>query len=53
MVEATPFWGFLAVLVLLTLSVLSVPIAASMGIVGVLMFILFGDYIHKLTSLVT
>ena len=55
MVEATPFWGFLAVLVLLTLSVLSVPIAASMGIVGVLMFILFyGDiaslYLAGLTA---
>ena len=55
MVEATPLWGFLAVLVLLTLTVLSVPIAASMGIVGVLMFILFyGDiasiYLAGLTA---
>ena len=55
MVEASPFWGFLAVLVLLTLSVLSVPIAASMGIVGLLMFILFyGDiasiYLAGLTA---
>ena len=55
MVEATPFWGLLAVLVLLTLTVLSVPIAASMGIVGTLMFILFyGDiasiYLAGLTA---
>ena len=55
MVEATPLWGFLAVLVLLTLTVLSVPIAASMGIVGTLMFILFyGDiasiYLAGLTA---
>ena len=55
MVEATPLWGFLAVLVLLSLTVLSVPIAASMGIVGTLMFILFyGDiasiYLAGLTA---
>ena len=45
MVEATPFWGAIAISCLLVLSLLSVPIAASMGIVGLGMVILFyGDF---------
>jgi len=45
MVEATPFWGAIGLGALLVLSLLSVPIAASMGIVGLGMVILFyGDF---------
>ena len=45
MVEATPFWGAIGLSCLLVLSLLSVPIAASMGIVGLGMVILFyGDF---------
>ena len=45
MVEATPFWGGLAILALLLLSALSVPIAASMGIVGLgLVDLFYGDF---------
>ena len=45
MVEATPFWGAIALATLLILSLLSVPIAASMGIVGLAMVVLFyGDF---------
>ena len=45
MVDASPYWGALALLVLLILSLLSVPIAASMGIVGLGMVVLFyGDF---------
>ena len=45
MVEASPIWGGLAVLALLILSALSVPIAASMGIVGLAMvFLFYGDF---------
>ena len=41
MVEATPFWGAIGLSCLLVLSLLSVPIAASMGIVGLGMVVLF------------
>ena len=45
MVEATPIWGAIALATLLILSLLSVPIAASMGIVGLAMVVLFyGDF---------
>ena len=45
MVEATPFWGAIGLSCLLVLSLLSVPIAASMGIVGLGMVLLFyGDF---------
>ena len=45
MVEASPIWGALAFLVMLLLTALSVPIAASMGFVGLVLVILFyGDF---------
>ena len=45
MVEASPFWGGLAILALLILSALSVPIAASMGIVGLgMVYLFYGDF---------
>ena len=44
MVTASPLWGGLGVLVLIILSLMSVPLAASMGIVGLTLFVLFyGD----------
>jgi len=44
MVEASPIWGLAAIAAMVFFSIMSVPIAASVGIVGVVMFILFyGD----------
>ena len=45
MVEASPQWGLIGVLALLILTALGVPIAASMGVVGFSLMILFyGDF---------
>lgn len=44
MIDATPFWGVVGVVVLVISAIMSVPIAAALGAIGVFMLILFyGD----------